>query len=269
MWSVAARRGFDRGGTVNSGDVRRLAFGLQSGASLPVDAEVNPMVSDILELARETGAPRAQLLLVVANALDENEALHREVDIAAAATRQSALVLSSLPIVTALASALFGVDTIGFLVTRATGWVCLFVGVGATLAGWRWMSALRRRVTAPPLETGMLADCVAEVLSVTGLTPDANGLVARCAERWGRDWEWDEVRAIREVGRNTGIPVVELLRNYAVECRRSARFDVRGQVEELPGKLLVPLGLCLFPAFITLTVIPAIASMASGFFRSS
>ena len=49
---------------MNSGDVRRLALGLQSGASLTVEAKVNPMVSDILELARETGAPRAQLLLL-------------------------------------------------------------------------------------------------------------------------------------------------------------------------------------------------------------
>jgi tight adherence protein B len=254
---------------VNSRDVRRIAFELQSGAALSVDVDVPPMVSDILELARETGAPRARLLVVVANALDENEALRRESALAATAARQSALVLSWLPIGTALASALFGVDTIGFLVTHPTGWACLLVGVGATVAGWKWMSALRRRVIAPPLETGVLADCVAEVLSVTGLTPDATEVVARCAERWGLHQEWDEVRAIREVGRNTGIAVVELLRNHAAECRRIARFDVRGQIEELPGKLLVPLGLCLFPAFITLTVIPAIASMAHGFFRAS
>ena len=94
-------------------------------------------------------------------------------------------------------------------------------------------------------------------------------LVARCARRWGVVHEWDDVCTIREIGRNTGIPVANLLRHRAAELRRAARFDVRGHIEELPGKLLVPLGLCLFPAFITLTVIPAVASMAQGFFRSS
>jgi tight adherence protein B len=254
---------------VNARQLRELAVGLQSGISLPNDTPQHPMMSDILQLARETGAPKSRLLLLVADALDENEGLRREVSIAATAARHSAVVLSALPIVTALASALFGVDAIGFLVIQPAGWVCLVVGVGATLAGWRWMAQLRGRVTVPALETGVLVDCVAEVLSVTGLTPDATELVARSAERWGVVREWDEVRSIREVGRNTGIPVANLLRSRATELRRAARFDVRGHIEELPGKLLVPLGLCLFPAFITLTVIPAIASMAQGFFRQS
>lgn len=225
------------------------------------------MISDIIELARETGAPQSRLLLLVADALDENEGLRREATIAATAARHSAIVLAALPIVTALASALFGVDAIGFLVTQPAGWVCLFLGVGATLAGWRWMAAMRNRVTVPALETGILVDCVAEVLSVTGLTPDATELVARCAQSWTVASEWDDVCSIRDVGRNTGIPVSNLLRNHATELRRAARFDVRRHIEELPGKLLLPLGLCLFPAFITLTVIPAVASMAQGFFR--
>lgn len=254
---------------MNAHEFRQLAVGLQSGVSLPIAASLHPMISDIVELARETGAPRSRLLLLVADALDENEGLRREATIAATAARHSAVVLSALPMVTALASALFGVDAIGFLVFQPAGWLCLGVGVGATLAGWRWMATLRGRVTVPALETGVLVDCVAEVLSVTGLTPDAAELVARCAQRWGVASEWDDVRSVREIGRNTGIPVANLLRNRAAELRRAARFDVRGHIEELPGKLLVPLGLCLFPAFITLTVIPAVASMAQGFFRQS
>jgi len=254
---------------VNAHDIRRSAVALQSGVPLVFDTPPHPMISDIIELARETGAPQSRLLLLVADALEENEGLQREATIAATAARHSAKVLTALPIVTALASALFGVDAIGFLVAQPAGWVCLVVGAGATYAGWRWMSVLRHRVIVPALETGVLVDCVAEVLSVTGLTQDATEIVARCATRWGVGPEWDDVRSIRDVGRNTGIPVAHLLRNRAAELRRAARFDVRGQIEELPGKLLIPLGLCLFPAFITLTVIPAVASMAQGFFRSS
>ena len=254
---------------MNARELRQLAVGLQSGISPPMDAPQSAMVVDIVEVARETGAPQSRLLLLVADALDENEGLRRETTIAATAARHSAVVLSALPIATALASALFGVDAIGFLLTKPAGWVCLALGLGATLAGWRWMATLRGRVATPALETGILLDCVAEVLSVTGLTPDATELVARCARRWGVVHEWDDVCTIREIGRNTGTPVANLLRHRAAEVRRAARFDVRGHIEELPGKLLVPLGLCLFPAFITLTVIPAVASMTQGFFRSS
>ena len=254
---------------MNARDLRQVAVGLQSGVAMPLDSPRHPMLSDIVELARETGAPTSRLLMLVADALDENEGLKREATIAATAARHSAVVLSALPIASALASALFGVDALGFLITQPAGWVCLIVGVGATFAGWRWMAALRDHVTVPALETGVLVDCVAEVLSVTGLTPDATEIVARCAQRWEVVVEWDDVRRIREVGRNTGMPVASLLRNHATELRRAARFDVRGQIEELPGKLLIPLGVCLFPAFVTLTVIPAVASMAQGFFRSS
>ncbi len=254
---------------MNARELRQLAIGLQSGISLSTETPQHAMVVDIVNLARETGAPRSRLLLLVADALDENEGLRREATIAATAARHSAVVLSALPIATALASALFGVDAIGFLLTTPPGWVCLVMGVGATLAGWRWMAALRGRVATPALETGILVDCVAEVLSVTGLTPNAAELVASCARRWGVIHEWDDVCTIREIGRNTGIPVANLLRHRAAELRRATRFDVRGQIEELPGKLLIPLGVCLFPAFITLTVIPAVASMAEGFFRPS
>lgn len=254
---------------MNAREIRQIAVGLQSGVEFPSETPQHPMILDIVELARETGAPRARLLSIVADALDDNETLQREATIAATATRHSALVLSLLPVATAVMASLFGVNALGFLIAQPAGWGCLAVGVGATFAGWRWMAVLRGRVAVPALETGVLADCVAEVLSVTGLTPDATEFLAGCAERWGVTPEWDDVRGVREVGRNTGIPVANLLRNHAAERRRSARFDVRGQIEELPGKLLMPLGLCLFPAFITLTVIPAVASMAQGFFRSS
>lgn len=254
---------------MNAREIRQIAVGLQSGIEFPMETPQHPMILDIVELARETGAPRARLLSVVADALDDNETIQREATIAATATRHSALVLSFLPMATAVAASLFGVNALGFLVTQPAGWVCLAVGFGATFAGWRWMAALRSRVTVPALETGVLADCVAEVLSATGLTPDATEFLAGCAERWDATPEWNDIRGVREVGRNTGIPVANLLRSHAAELRRSARFAVRGQIEELPGKLLMPLGLCLFPAFITLTVIPAVASMAQGFFRSS
>jgi tight adherence protein B len=63
--------------------------------------------------------------------------------------------------------------------------------------------------------------------------------------------------------------VVGLLRAAAEERRRVARFATREAIERLPGRMLIPLGVCLFPAFVLLTVIPAIAGMAQGFFRSA
>lgn len=247
-------------------EFRRIAAALDAGVPLSQTVPESALLRDILELARETGAPRSRLLRIVAETLDDNDALRRETDIAATAVRHSAAVLAALPIVTAVGSAIFGADSLVFLVTEPAGWVCLLLGTGATVGGWHWMSVLRRRVVPPPVEIGVLSDCVAEVLSVTGMFADAHEQVLMLAKRWDVAQELADIRAIRETSRDTGVPVADLLRHQSRDLRRDARFRVRAQIEELPGRLLVPLGACLFPAFITLTVIPAIAGMASDFF---
>lgn len=246
-------------------EFRRLAAMLDAGIAPHGDIET-PLLRHVVELARETGAPRSRLIRTIADTLDENDALRRETDIAATAVRQSAIVLAVLPVATAIAAAFFGANTLTFLITEPAGWACLVVGIAANIGGWRWMTAIQRRVIAPPVEMGILSDCVAEILSVTGMTPDSESQLERLATSWGSEREWTEVHAIRESSRDTGVPVANLLRHHSRDLRRAARFDVRAQIEGLPGRLLIPLGACLFPAFITLTVIPAIASMAQGFF---
>jgi len=227
------------------------------------------LVADILGLAHLTGAPRSRLLRVVAESLDTNISLERDATLAAASARQSALTLSLLPVGTVVAAQLFGVNTLGFLCGGPAGWLCLAIGVIATLAGWKWMEVLRRRIVCPPVHTGLVGDLVAEVLSVSGLSPEANATLTHLAREWGTQSEWAGICDIRSTARDSGVPVAGLLRAAAEECRRAARFTVRDSVERLPGRMLAPLGVCLFPAFITLTVIPAVAGMAQGFFRTS
>ena len=229
----------------------------------------NSLVSDILALAHVTGAPRPRLLRVVAEALDTNIAIERDATLASASARQSALILSLLPGGTVVAAQLFGVNTLRFLCGGPAGWLCLAIGVIATIAGWKWMEILRRRIVCPPVHSGLVGDLAAEVLSVSGLSAEANATLTHLANQWGTHSEWVVVAEIRSTARDSGVPVAGLLRAAAEECRRAARFTVRDSVERLPGRMLAPLGVCLFPAFITLTVIPTVAGMAQGFFRTS
>lgn len=250
--------------------IRQLAARFDAG--LPRDAlepEESELVSDVLALARETGAPRARVLRVVADAIDTNLALEREAALAVTSARQSGLVLSALPALTVVAAELFGVHTLGFLVGGFAGWVCLALGVGASIAGWRWMHALQRRIETPPIATGILGDVLAEILSVTGLRREALESIRECTRRWGVTSELTRIDGIREAARETGVPVAGLLRADADEVRHTARFAVRDSIERLPSRMLVPLGVCLFPAFVTLTVIPAVAGMAQWFFRTT
>lgn len=251
-------------------ELRRLAATFDAGiAQRTPPPGSNSLVSDILGLAHVTGAPRPRLLRVVAEALDTNIAIERDATLASASARQSALILSLLPVGTVVAAQLFGVNTLRFLCGGPAGWLCLAIGVIATIAGWKWMEILRRRIVCPPVHCGLVGDLAAEVLSVSGLSAEANATLAHLANQWGTHSEWVVVGEIRSTARDSGVPVAGLLRAAAEECRRAARFTVRDSVERLPGRMLAPLGVCLFPAFITLTVIPAVAGMAQGFFRTS
>jgi tight adherence protein B len=251
-------------------ELRRLAATLDAGVThrgeLGCDDD---FVSEILEIARETGAPRPRILRVVADALDSNIELEREATIASTSARHSAAVLTALPAFTLIVTEIFGMHALGFLLGAPIGWLCLAIGVGASFGGWIWMDRLRRRIPTPSPATGVLGDVVAEILSVTGIRPDVDYALGASGERWGVTSEWTSIVDIRANARETGIPVAGLIRADSHERRRAVRFTVREAIEKLPGQLLIPLGVCLFPAFVVLTVVPAVAGMAQGFFRSS
>ena len=250
-------------------DLRRLAATLDAGVTQHDERGDDDFVSEILEIARETGAPRTRILRVVADALDANIELEREATIAATSASHSALVLSALPAFTLVVTEFFGIHALGFLLGAPIGWLCLAIGVGASYGGWRWMDRLRRRIPMPKPATGILGDVVAEILSVTGIRADVENDLRASGERWGVGSEWTSIVDIRATARETGMPVSGLIRADSQEQRRSARFAVRESTERLPGQMLIPLGVCLFPAFVVLTVVPAVAGMAQGFFRSS
>ena len=251
-------------------ELRRLAATLDAGVTHHDDpAGDDDFVAEILEIARETGAPRTRILRVVADALDANIELEREAAIAATSARHSAFVLTALPAFTLIVTELFGMHALGFLLGGPIGWLCLAVGIGASFGGWMWMDRLRRRIAAPSPATGILGDVVAEILSVTGIRADVENSLRASGERWGVGSEWTSIVDIRATARETGIPVSGLIRAESHERRRLTRFTVREAIERLPGQMLIPLGVCLFPAFVVLTVVPAVAGMAQGFFRSS
>ena len=250
-------------------DLRRLAATLDAGVTQHDERGDDDFVSEILEIARETGAPRTRILRVVADALDANIELEREATIAATSARHSALVLTALPAFTLVVTEFFGIHALGFLLGAPIGWLCLAIGVGASYGGWRWMDRLRRRIPTPTPATGILGDVVAEILSVTGIRADVENDLRASGERWGVGSEWTSIVDIRAIARETGMPVSGLIRADSQEQRRSTRFAIREAIERLPGKMLIPLGVCLFPAFVVLTVVPAVAGMAQGFFRSS
>jgi tight adherence protein B len=71
----------------------------------------------------------------------------------------------------------------------------------------------------------------------------------------------DAAAATIDFARRAGVPVAGLLRAEAREARRDAQAAVRMKIAALGTRLLVPLGLCVLPAFVALGVAPLLLAM--------
>ncbi len=65
-----------------------------------------------------------------------------------------------------------------------------------------------------------------------------------------------ESKAVLALSRTAGAPAVELLRASAALARHRARVDGRLSASRLSSRLLLPLGVCILPAFLLLGVAP-------------
>jgi tight adherence protein B len=69
---------------------------------------------------------------------------------------------------------------------------------------------------------------------------------------------------VLDFARTAGVPAVALLRSEADGCRRAARALAARRAVELETRLLLPLGLCVLPAFVLLGVMPIALAIVSS-----
>ena len=62
----------------------------------------------------------------------------------------------------------------------------------------------------------------------------------------------------------TGVGLSGLLRSQAQRERNAAREEAQMRVEKLAVRLMIPLGVCVLPAFIAVGVLPLVASVISS-----
>ncbi|MCU1404022.1 MAG: hypothetical protein JWQ43_325 [Glaciihabitans sp.] len=72
------------------------------------------------------------------------------------------------------------------------------------------------------------------------------------------------VESVLELSRRAGVPAAELLRSEAEELRRGARAEVAERAASLSVKLMLPLGLCVLPAFMVVGVFPLLISVITS-----
>ena len=224
------------------------------------------------QVATEAGAPLAPSLRSFASSLRSLSDAQREIAVALAAPVATARLVTALPAVGIVFGMLLGFNTLAVLFGTVPGAVCLVVGVVLMLVARTWNRRLVAGAQPSDLAPGLRCELTAIAVSGGGALDRAVASVDRALAAGGLAADATDratVEAVLGLSRRAGVPAGELLRSEAEETRRAARADAAARASVLGVRLMLPLGLCILPAFMVLCVAPlliaVVTSTISGF----
>lgn len=214
-------------------------------------------------IATDAGAPLASTLRVFAQTQRDLAQSERDVAVALASPVATARLVVALPLVGLLFGLALGIDTFTTLATTPIGWACLVAGALLLLGGWLWTRRLVRSARPRDRAPGLACDLTAIALAGGGSIEAARASVRAVAERFGLPLARDDrgIDRILRLSSRAGVPAAELLRSEADERRRSARSDAERRAQALSVRLMLPLGVCVLPAFMVLGVVPLLVTV--------
>lgn len=214
------------------------------------------------EVATTVGAPLADVLRTIAEALRDAASAADDVRVALAEPAGTARLLLWMPLAGLLLGVALGFDTLGAIIGNPLGGACVVAGLLLVAVARLWTRRLLRRARPEPGTPGMTAELVA--VALTGGAP-IDRAVALVTETGVVDpAERDRVGQVLELSRAAGVPAVELLRAAAAQDRHRARVQGRLRAARLSTRLLLPLGVCTLPAFLLLGVAPLLLSVLAS-----
>jgi tight adherence protein B len=231
----------------------------------PAEAEAWRGLAAAWSVATEAGAPLAPTLRSLAVSLRELAQAQREIRVALAAPAATARMVLFLPVVGILFGAALGFNTLSTLTTTPVGWVCLAVGIVLLLLARRWNRHLIRGAQPRQLTPGLEYDLTAIAVSGGAALERAHTAVTRAIAQFHLTEDaGNGVDAVLDLSRRAGVPAAELLRGEAEEVRRSARTEVAEKAASLSVTLLLPLGVCVLPAFMAVGVLPLVITIVTS-----
>lgn len=241
--------------------VERVDRGIPLLAAIEAEDGAWVDLSAAWEIATTVGAPLAEVLRMIAEAVRDAASAADDVRIALAEPAGTARLLLWMPFAGLLLGFALGFDTIGVIFGNPLGGTCVISGLLLVLAARLWTGRLLRRARPAPGTPGMRAELVAIALAGGASIDRALQLVADSSASGGSD---ERVRAVLDLSRAAGVPAAELLRASAAQDRHAARVQGRLRAAKLSTRLLFPLGVCSLPAFLLLGVAPLLLSVLAS-----
>lgn len=214
------------------------------------------------DVATEAGSPLASTLHRFASSLRGLADNERAARIALAGPQATSRMVLALPVVGLLFGFMLGFDTIGTLFTTPPGIACLIAGSALMLVARAWSARLMRSAGAPTSVPGLGFDLMAIAVSGGSSIARARAAVDDAVATHGL--AVDDVDDILALSASAGVPAALLLRSAAEQARREARASGQQRAEKLSVTLMLPLGLCVLPAFMLLGVAPMMIAVVSS-----
>lgn len=233
-----------------------------AAARAPLEAQAWLGLAAAWAVATDAGAPLAPSLASYAASLRSLAQTQRDVRVALAGPIATARLVMLLPVVGVVFGLALGFNTLGTLFTTVPGWVCLAVGGGLLLAARSWNRRLVASAQPKDATPGLDFDLAAIAVSGGGSLERALAVVREAGDAFGV--RIGDLSAVLDLSRRAGVPAGELLRSEAEEARREASATAREGAEALAVRLMLPLGLCILPAFMALGVFPLLISVISS-----
>lgn len=218
-------------------------------------------------MAEQAGAALSPALRGAATALRDRAESGRDVSTALAGPRATARLMAWLPLVGVAMAYMIGIDVVGTLAGGPLGWGVAVAGAALMAAGRGWTTRLVREASRAGPVAGTTHDLMTIALAGGMPAAGARRVVAAVRQRMGLSpagGDDSSVERVLRIAERAGAPAVELLAAEARQERRGARSEGRRRAEVLAVRLLLPLGLCVLPAFVLLGVVPVILAMLSS-----
>lgn len=216
------------------------------------------------QIATDAGAPLSSSLRDYARSLRELAGAQRDAEVALAGPVATARMVMALPAVGVLFGAALGFDTFRTLFATPVGWAALAVGSGLMLLASWWNRRLVRAAQPQSAVDGLDCELLAIAVGGGGSLDAARAAVDSALAACGLVVRASSVAEVVELSRAAGVPAAELLRSEAEEIRRHARANAHERAAALSVTLMLPLGLCVLPAFMVLGVLPLVVAVISS-----
>ncbi|HEU0257558.1 MAG TPA: hypothetical protein VFQ96_06945, partial [Microbacteriaceae bacterium] len=216
-------------------------------------------------VAVASGAPPATSLRALASSIRALGKVRRQAGTALAGPAATARMVLVMPAVAVVLGALLGFGTVATLVTTVPGFLCLALAVALILAAARWNRRMVRRAAPREKAPGLALDLLAVAMSGGVSVDKARRLVSRSlpARLAASRAELGAAEDILRLASAAGAPAAELLRGEAAARRLAAVVTAERDAVRLSVRLMLPLGLCVLPAFMLVGVLPLLFSILS------